>query len=56
MVSYCSNPNCEVHNDDLFNPPELAPLIGCGLFVVISLVIFVAVAVGLVITLVNIKG
>jgi len=56
MVSYCSNPNCEVHNEDLFRPLEVAPLISCCLFIVLGLVIFVAAVVGSVVAVTNIKG
>jgi len=56
MVSYCLNPNCEVHNEDLFRPLEVAPLISCCLFIVLGLVIFVAAVVGSVVAVTNIKG
>jgi hypothetical protein len=56
MVSYCSNPDCDVHNEDLFRPLEVAPLISCCLFIAIGLAIFVIGVVVAVIALINIKG
>jgi hypothetical protein len=56
MVPYCSNPNCKVHNEDLFRPLEVAPLISCCLFIAIGLVIFVAAVVGSVVAVINIRG
>jgi hypothetical protein len=56
MVSYCVDPDCDIHNNDLFNPPQLAPLISCCLFIVVGLAIFAVIAIASVITLINIKG
>jgi hypothetical protein len=56
MVSYCSNPDCKVHNEDLFSPPELASIISCCLFIALGFAIFVVGVVVAVIALINIKG
>jgi hypothetical protein len=53
MVSYCSNPDCDVHNEDLYRPLEMAPLISCCLFIVIGFVIATITAVALVVLLVS---
>jgi hypothetical protein len=56
MVSYCSNPNCEVHNEDLFRPLEMAPLISCCLFIFVGLALFATAVVVAIIFLVNMRG
>lgn len=56
MISYCANPNCKVHNEDLFRPLEVAPLISCCLFICLGLAIFVIGIVASVIAVINIKG
>jgi hypothetical protein len=56
MVPYCPNPDCKVHNEDLFRPPEVAPLIGCCLFIFVGLALFATAVVAAIIFLVNIKG